>query len=257
MFLRTNRIGGDIACFFEAGHHSAGRAYKRLAQRLAEFSASVDFAEKDRLPLLQAADLLAWQTTKYVKDGIATTRKPRRDFLSLMEHPHDLVYLLVKDERKSMGVESWPLSRRTQATSNMSIDRSGPIAVLREEGENIPIIPIGKTVNWKMGGGRMAYVLCEDLIQTPFYLAFSEIPLAEAAYGLLAATSVFTDQGGPPMLPVSRIEVEPRGKVNVLRVTLLDGPTIAFLVPNDVLEPSLRGAEERKSESKSDPPTGV
>ena len=37
-------------------------------------------------------------------------------------------------------------------------------------------------------------------------------------------------------LPVRRIEVEPYEKVNVLRITLLDGPTVAFMVPNDVLE---------------------
>jgi hypothetical protein len=236
MFLQTNRIDGDIACFFESGHQSAGRAYNRLAARLAEFSASVEFADKERLPSLQAADLLAWQTTKYVKDGLSAARKPRQDFLSLMEHPHVFAYLTLKDGHKSMGVEAWPLSRRTQATAFLNIDRSGPIALLREEGENIPIIPIGRTVNWKMGGGRMAYVLFKDLIQKPLYLAFSELPLAEAAYGLLAATSVFTDEGGPPTLPVSRIEVEPYEKVNVLRITLLDGPTIAFMVPNDVLE---------------------
>jgi hypothetical protein len=56
----------------------------------------------------------------------------------------------------------WPLSRRTREAAFLSIDRSGPIALLREEGKNVPIIPIGRTVNWRMGGGRMAYVLFED-----------------------------------------------------------------------------------------------
>jgi len=53
---------------------------------------------------------------------------------------------------------------------------------------------------------------------------------------LLAATSVFTDAGGPPTLLVSGIDVEPYEKGNLVRITLLQGPTIVFMVPNDVLE---------------------
>jgi len=159
LFLRTNRIEGDIACFFEAGHESAGRAYSRLGLRLAEFSASVEFADKRHLPLLQAADLLAWQTTKYVKDQLSNARKPRQDFLSLMDHPHDFVYLTLTEGRKAMNVEAWPQSRRSQETAFLNIDRSGPIALFREEREGVPTIPIGRTINWKMGAGRMAYVL--------------------------------------------------------------------------------------------------
>jgi hypothetical protein len=98
-FLKAHRIGGDMAYFFETGHKNKGRAYNNLAQMIAKMPASLTFAEKQKVRLLQSADLLAWQTAKYVKDALGNTRPPRKDFLSLMEHRHDIDLLSTKKRR--------------------------------------------------------------------------------------------------------------------------------------------------------------
>jgi hypothetical protein len=63
-FLKAHRIGGDMAYFFETGHKNKGRAYNNLAQMIAKMPASLTFAEKQKVRLLQSADLLAWQTAR-------------------------------------------------------------------------------------------------------------------------------------------------------------------------------------------------
>jgi len=85
-FLTVNRISGQqIAYFFENGHKNRGRAYNHVAAKLLELNAPLTFASKQQVKLLQAADLLAWQSTKYAKDRTSGARPARKDFLSLME----------------------------------------------------------------------------------------------------------------------------------------------------------------------------
>lgn len=97
-----------IAYFFEAGHSSEGRAYNRLAKFAAKSGASVSFARKGDAHLLEAADLLAWQSAKYLKDALSKKRAPRKDFLSLMEHRHSHVLLTIDGGELLMQHEEWP-----------------------------------------------------------------------------------------------------------------------------------------------------
>lgn len=92
-FMELSRMGGDIACFFESGHRSKNRIYSVLGEKLKKIGATVTFGEKEKIRLLQCADLLAWQSTKYWKDREAKARPPRKDFLSLVEHSHEF-YLM-------------------------------------------------------------------------------------------------------------------------------------------------------------------
>ena len=48
---------------------------------------------------MQAADLLAWQITKYVKCICFENRKKRRDFASLLDVPHFFNYFTCDQKR--------------------------------------------------------------------------------------------------------------------------------------------------------------
>lgn len=193
-WLDIHRMKGDIAYFFESGHKNRGRAYNHVAQRLAEYSASLTFAGKDQVRLLQAADLLAWQCTKYAKDRSARSRPPRKDFISLMEHRHSLAYVSMANGESQVAFEEFPMSVRSPFTSAQSIDRDGPIVLLREDGDDRPIVVIKEAIGWRLGGGRSAYVAFKDLGNKEFYLAFSDISIRETISALLvAATDTYAD----------------------------------------------------------------
>lgn len=97
-FLRMQRMQGKVSYFFESGHASRREAYGHIAKRIPREIDNVAFGTKVGIPLLGAADLLAWQSTKYAKDwfyptmrGKHPTRPPRKDFQSLVQHPHMFV----------------------------------------------------------------------------------------------------------------------------------------------------------------------
>jgi hypothetical protein len=100
-FIVARDSAADLACFFEAGHASQTVAKKEFEDVCQNFSqgllsrASVTFAPKPKFALLQAADLLCWQTSKFVKDKFITKkRRPRKDFLHLVRHSiHMFVYI--------------------------------------------------------------------------------------------------------------------------------------------------------------------
>jgi hypothetical protein len=125
VFLLSNRLEGETVYFFETGHKSRGDAYNHVARRIGELSSSIAFGMKDQVRLLQAADLLAWQTAKYAKDIYGQKRPPRKDFMSLLEHPHTLAFLTVKGSEKQIAFEDWPLSRRGVTTILVEAPRRG------------------------------------------------------------------------------------------------------------------------------------
>ena len=103
----VNNARMEFACFFESGHKSRGRFYGQVADKLAKDSASVTFGNKQFIPLLQAADLLAWQVTKNVKRRLSNY-EPRKDFLSLMEHRHHFAVVhLREDGGLTMEPQTW------------------------------------------------------------------------------------------------------------------------------------------------------
>lgn len=84
-----------LAVFVEAGHESQALTLDALQSRVGyepysgiDTMPSVTFDYKGQNHLLEAADLLCWQTTKFFKDKVSGARPPRKDFLSLMEAPH-------------------------------------------------------------------------------------------------------------------------------------------------------------------------
>src|SRR5262249_48684854 len=116
-WLAENNKGAELACFFEAGHQSRPLAEKHLRMNLQHFGltvaneVSLTFATRKTVTLLQAADLFAWQVTKYVKDKVSNARPPRKDFMSLCEvhNSHYLMYAMVdKDSTLSLSQDGKP-----------------------------------------------------------------------------------------------------------------------------------------------------
>jgi len=172
-FVQVVRIDGDIAYFFESGHTSQGQAYNRIADRVAEMSASVTFAGKEKVPLLQAADLLAWQTTKFVKDDMSQARKPRKDFVSLMEHQHSFNFIRSKGEDGLfIGVLDWPATRRSRHAVTYTLHKDGPIDYICEGNDETPIIMVMDPIGWRPGGGQLVYVTFDGAQKKHFSLAF-------------------------------------------------------------------------------------
>lgn len=95
------RMKGRVQIFIEDGNVAQAHAAKNIDASLARTDvgggvvSSVKFAPKADVPLLQAADLLAWHSTKYLKDKIFNNRPLRKDFASLMEVPHEFCYIIV------------------------------------------------------------------------------------------------------------------------------------------------------------------
>lgn len=103
--LGPQRADSRIAFFFEAGHQSGSKAHKYVsdsAQNDKLFQANfagMAFLKKQDAPILQAADILAWQYRKYLADKIGSSRKPMKDFASLMAHEHALLLLGIAPDR--------------------------------------------------------------------------------------------------------------------------------------------------------------
>lgn len=209
-FIDANRLTGDMACFFEAGHASQGRAYAAIAEEMRSgLNASVTFHGKTQLRLLQAADLLAWQVLKYVNDARSQARPPRKDFLSLMEHPHSFFHVGSRDGELTMGIELWPLRRRAQRTSMLQSERpNGPLPYFVEEGEGIPILVPGNPIGWRIGGLRMAYIKFHALADKTkeFYIALDPPNLVQTGLSMLSSASALGESVNQP-LPAFRSEL--------------------------------------------------
>jgi hypothetical protein len=102
--INRNDADPDAAIFIEQGHSTQSLARKHLdfailpdkvfpSGRLPSFS----FVAKEQACLLQAADLLAWQTAKYVKDVVNGKDTIRKDFEALNEVDHHTFYLYHHD----------------------------------------------------------------------------------------------------------------------------------------------------------------
>jgi hypothetical protein len=87
-----------VMFYFEDGHASQGIADEFLKTvprnpTLAQHFLGHKFCGKKEKCLLQAADVLVWQTAKFIKDKYRKARKPRGDFLALAEKPTMYHYL--------------------------------------------------------------------------------------------------------------------------------------------------------------------
>lgn len=104
---------GKIALFVERGHQNGNKADAEI-RRWSEnedgqqFYAAHSFVGKQDAPIIQAADLLVWQSAKFMKDKLFGTRPPRKDFLSLMRHPHAFAYIVLYQRHFGHSVDNTP-----------------------------------------------------------------------------------------------------------------------------------------------------
>jgi hypothetical protein len=64
--------------------------------------------DRRKICLLQAADLLVWQATKFVKRRANGFRKPRGDFIELVKDRHTFVYVDATAKYYSTYRDDWP-----------------------------------------------------------------------------------------------------------------------------------------------------
>jgi len=188
---------------------------------------------------LQAADLLAWQCAKYAKDysfsrwrGDEPKRAPRKDFLSLMEHDHSLFYM---GPNKAMSIELWPMRKRSRFTVNMTPEYEGPISYWYEEGDNIPIIPVERSLGWRMGGAQFAYLAFNGFGDKKFALAFDESRLFEAMSMFLAATSLFENSEIMLVIAPEDVSFYEKGDEKILHVKIPNGATLGIHLTDSIL----------------------
>lgn len=241
MFLKMNRIEANVAYFFEEGHKNKNSAYNHVAKKIKRETDSLTFAAKKNVQLLQAADLLAWQCAKYAKDyaflrfiGEKPTRLPRKDFLSLMEHDHSFIYM---GPEKSMAIELWPLSKRSQTTVPITpVEHDGPITYWREGGDDTPIIPVEKSFGWRMGGAKFAYLGFHGFKDKKFALAFNEPRLFEALGMFLQATGLFEKSEILPLISAENVTINEVDGEKILRIKILGGASIGLVLSQEVLD---------------------
>lgn len=234
-FVEFNNIDSNsISYFFETGHKNKGRAYNRVATRIKEAGSSITFAEKGNKRLLHAADLLAWQTTKYVKDRLAETRGPRKDFLSLMEHRHLFAHHSENElGERGVGLEEFPFKAGSHAV-RWTIDDSGPITFVREGDRITPIIPITRVFGWRPGNtvGTCVIFFKQMDLEKEFAISLDSRQLSAAMVALANATAAFPNAKidvafAPNDISVQRVDdgilltpIQPSGGRFGIRLTL-------------------------------------
>jgi len=97
MKMDAEGMVGDVAYFFEAGDDYAGAAhdFMKLAEQVPELRANFHYGSDTFLPAekaipFEAADVLAWEWTKYMDETkTGKTRKMRLSLAALMGHNND------------------------------------------------------------------------------------------------------------------------------------------------------------------------
>lgn len=102
---------GKVAVFIEKGHAREAQAMSQImawAKLHTNLVTGYGSADKTGLPLLQAADFLAWQIAKYVKDKVRKQRRPREDYKSLVQHKSWFTYLAIEAEAEFAFMDEDP-----------------------------------------------------------------------------------------------------------------------------------------------------
>lgn len=235
-FLKFNRLDGNIAYFFESGHSDKNSASKRMGERLREDIDTLTFATKYQVALLQAADILAWQTTKYVKDKMSGVRKPRADFMSLMQRDHTFFYPFFTED-KSMSIELWPIEKRTNLkTLDMKINDDGPIPYAIFDGdEKMPVIFVNHIKGWRQSWGQMIHVIFDTMGDKEVALSLTHDQHWNAILGLMQATDAYQNKDLCITLPALNLAFEKRDKEALLRIKMSTGADIVFKLSDEML----------------------
>lgn len=243
-FLQTNRIAGDMAYFFEAGHKHKGSAYNLIADKLGTSGGSVTFADKKHLRLLQAADLLAWQSTKYAKDALTQARSPRKDFLSLVEHPHMFIYLAMNEKGEDEhNIVLWPETRRAQSTTSFKMNYEGPIRFMYENDGTVPIIPVGATLGWRNSTGGNFVLIDFQPLGPPgkdFSIAFDQLRLFEVIGCFLSATGAYPKNNLQVVLTPDELAITNTSNGIVLSATMPEGAKVGLSMSRDTATELMR-----------------
>jgi hypothetical protein len=227
-WIEGNRIGGGIAYFFESGHKNKGRAYRGVADVIDKSGHSITFAGKSKIRLLQAADILAWQVTKYVKDAISKSRPPRKDFLCLMEHRHTIMLADTRDNQGVFLVEEWPESRRPKSQSALLTEKDRSNWILSEGGDLQPVLIVDKASSWFEGPQNYACVTVDAIGGRQITLGFDNITLNEMIGTLFNAANMFAGVGQVVLLNATDISFDVRGDDIFLRVHAPDRIILAI-----------------------------
>jgi uncharacterized protein DUF3800 len=234
-FLTMNRVEGDIAYFFERGHKNRHTAYNHIGRKIRRPTDTLTFATKEQVRLLQAADLLAWQSAKYAKDyfyprmyGEKPKRAPRKDFQSLMEHSHIFTYMGERGRKNVAGIELWPMRKRSRHSVNLSVKDDVSLTHWVESGESTPIIPVERTVGWRPGGAQFSYVAFKNLNGQQFALSFDEPRLFEAITHLLEAAAMYEEGKTQALFSADNLSVDDLNDHTILHIKIRGGATVAF-----------------------------
>lgn len=230
-FMHGQRIEGDMAYFFEAGHKNKGDAYNHVAKMISELPASITFAEKADLRLLQAADILAWQVAKFAKDDLSKKRPRRKDFASLLEHKHTILYLENQDSMDIMRTEVWPPNRRKSNSGAMFFGSEGT-SVVFSDGTRLPVVYIDQTKGVPEGIEDLVFVSFKSYDKKDYNFGFDGVRLAEAVSVLLDVTKNFPES----VISEATIDVESmfllfRKDDILFRMQMKNGRHISFRVP--------------------------
>jgi hypothetical protein len=234
-YLDTYRLARNVAFIFEKGHPSAEGTYAHVAQRLGGLDkSSLAFMAKGDAPLLQAADLLAWQSVKYLKDRHAHAHAPRKDFLSLMEHSHTFVTVRLHKTDAVMEMSQWPANNATRP-GRIYYGPDEPITLIFEENDQIPIVPVSEVREWRKGVGPFINIELRDLKDRPFELAVEPAVLRDCAIAFTNAINANDDGYHTYVIDAVRIWKEGEtGGHDVIAVELGDGGILRFGIPKGV-----------------------
>jgi hypothetical protein len=113
-WIMTVNYSGDMAYFFEAGHPSKSEADRIMTgmfndPKLRALSRYVGhaFVEKKRSAPVQAADLLAWQFYTDARRQVEGHTVHRKDFESLLEHPHQVHFVTPSKMARARELLPW------------------------------------------------------------------------------------------------------------------------------------------------------
>jgi len=111
----TDKPDSKIDFVFEAGHRNGKKADQHLMQHknsrdehISKYYNSHRFTNKQDACLLQAADLLVWQSAKFMRDKVSNARGPRADFISLVQHRTVFGYVVVHNDTLALSIDNSP-----------------------------------------------------------------------------------------------------------------------------------------------------
>jgi hypothetical protein len=121
----SSKAKTPIAFYFQAGHRNHAKAHAYLLDNLENektypgYHRDHSYAAKTAIPLLQCADILAWQATKRVKCAVFEKRAPRKDFESLLEAGHKFVYAHTNQHGPLIGLDEFPQRFDAQSVAKL------------------------------------------------------------------------------------------------------------------------------------------